>query len=477
MIGREWEKQELLRRYERKKAEFIAVYGRRRVGKTYLIDKTFEGKITFRHAGLSPADNEKTGELSRQLAQFYFTMQRYHVKAGHCPTSWMEAFYMLETWLEEMDDGSRQIVFLDELPWLDTPRSHFVSALESFWNNWGCHRDNLMLIVCGSASSWMIDRLINNHGGLYNRLTCQIRLSPFNLNECEQFFEENQVRLSRYDIAQAYMILGGIPYYLDYFDPGLSLPQNIDRILFSRSAMLKDEFNRLFTSIFNNPSTIIAIVRFLATRRSGYTRNEIADKLGFSSGGTLSNCLKSLVESDFVVRYVPFGRKKSEVCYMLTDPFCLFWIHFMEQPHKPDEHYWTKNQNAQKIVSWRGLAFENICFQHVDQIKKALDIYGVQTTQSAWIGSDEELGGTQIDLLLDREDRVLNMCEIKYHGGLFSVDKSYYQVLSTRRMILASKISPKKVIHHTLITTFGLLSNEYSGVFSNVITLDDLFAW
>ena len=175
--------------------------------------------------------------------------------------------------------------------------------------------------------------------------------------------------------------------------------------------MLKDEYDRLFTSIFNNPSTIKAIIRFLATRRSGYTRNEIADKLGFSSGGTLSNCLKSLVESDFVVRYVPFGRKKSEACYMLTDTFCLFWIHFMEQPHKPDERYWTKNQNAQKIVSWRGFAFENVCFRHIDQKKKALDIYGVQTTQSAWIGSDDELGGTQIDLLLDREDRVLNMCE------------------------------------------------------------------
>lgn len=153
MIGREWEKQELLCRYQRKKAEFIAVYGRFRAGKTFLIDKTFAGKITFRHAGLSPAPDAKTGEMSRQLKQFHFTMQSYGIRTAHCPASWMEAFFMLETWLEEIDDGSRQVVFLDELPWLDTPRSHFVSALESFWNNWGCHRDNLMLIVCGSSCS------------------------------------------------------------------------------------------------------------------------------------------------------------------------------------------------------------------------------------------------------------------------------------------------------------------------------------
>ena len=475
MIGREREKKELLRRYQRRKAEFIAVYGRRRVGKTFLIDKTFEGKITFRHAGLSPVDKEKSGELSRQLDQFYYTLQRYHVKADHCPQSWMEAFFMLETWLEEIDDGSRQVVFLDELPWLDTPRSHFISALESFWNNWGCHRDNLMLIVCGSASSWILDKLINNHGGLYNRLTCQMRLSPFSLKECELFFEDNQVRLSRYDIVQAYMILGGIPYYLDYFDPGLSLPQNIDQILFSRNAALKDEYDRLFLSIFSNPATIREIIRFLATRRSGYTRKEIAERLGFKSGGTLTNCLKSLVESDFAVKYVPFGMKKNETHYMLTDPFCLFWIHFMEQPHKPDGHYWTNNQNAQAIVSWRGTAFENICFRHVEQIKKALGIYGVQTTASAWIGKDEDLGTTQIDLLLDRDDHVVNACEIKYWGGLYTVSSAYYQTLLNRQMILASKIPPKKVVHQTLITTFGLTDNAYGNIFSNVITLDDLF--
>ena len=473
MVGRQNERKELLRRYQRNKPEFIAVYGRRRVGKTFLIDNTFENKITFRHAGLSPIDEQKSGEMSRQLEQFYYTLQRYHADVDHCPKDWLEAFFMLEMWLEKIDDGSRQIVFLDELPWLDTPRSHFKSALESFWNNWGCHRNNLMFIVCGSASSWILDNLINNHGGLYNRLTCQIKLTPFSLTECEQFLEENQVNISRYDIVQSYMILGGIPYYLDYFQPGLSMPQDIDKLFFSSNAFLKDEYNRLFSSVFSNPETMKSIISFLSTRREGYIRSEIADKLKFRSGGTLTNCLKSLIESDFITKYVPFG--KSIAYYKLTDPFCLFYLHFIEQPHKTDYHYWTNNHNSPSVNSWRGLAFENVCFKHIDQIKKALDIYAVHTTESAWIGQDDELGGAQIDMIIDRDDHVINLCEIKYLSGDFSVNNAYHRKLANHRSIIQKSISPKQVIHHTLITTYGPVQNEYSGVFSKVITIEDLF--
>ena len=473
MIGRVKERKELLRRYERNKPEFIAVYGRRRVGKTFLIDNTFEKRITFRHAGLSPIDDQKAGEMKRQLEQFYYSLQLYHADVDHCPKDWLEAFFMLETWLEKTNDGSRQVVFLDELPWLDTPRSHFKSALEGFWNNWGCHRNNLMLIVCGSASSWILDNLINNHGGLYNRLTCQIKLTPFTLLECEQFLRENQVNLSRYDIVQSYMILGGIPYYLDYFEPGLSMSQDIDKLFFTENAVLKDEYNRLFSSVFSNVETMKSIVSFLASRREGYNRTEIAEKLEFSSGGTLSKCLNSLIESDFITKYVPFGQ--GAAYYKLTDPFCLFYLHFMEKHRRIDYHYWTNNHNSSSVNSWRGLAFENVCFRHVDQIKKALDIYGVHTTYSAWLGYDEELGGAQVDLILDRDDHVLNMCEIKYLSGDFSVNAAYQRKLANRQLIIQKMISPRQVIHHTLITTYGLVQNEYSGIFSKVITLDDLF--
>ena len=473
MIGRQAEKKDLLRRYQRNKPEFIAIYGRRRVGKTFLVDNIFENRITFRHAGLSPLDDKKSGELSRQLEQFYYTLQRYKADIDHCPKDWLEAFFMLETWLEKIDDGTRQVVFLDELPWLDTPRSHFKTALESFWNNWGCHRNNLMFIVCGSASSWILDNLINNHGGLYNRLTCQIKLMPFTLSECEQFLEENQVHLSRYDIVQSYMILGGIPYYLDYFEPGFSISQNIDKVLFSNNAPLKDEYNRLFSSVFSNPETMKAIIAFLASRREGYTRSEIAEHLDFRTGGTLTKCLTGLIESDFITKYVPFGEGKSY--YKLTDPFCLFSLHFTERPHKTDYHYWSNNLNSPSTKSWRGLAFENVCFRHIEQIKKALDIYAVRTSHSAWIGHDSDLGGAQIDLILDRDDHVLNLCEIKYLSEDFTVTAAYQRKLANRQAIVQKKISPKQVIHHTLITTYGITQNEYAGVFSNILTLEDLF--
>ena len=476
MIGREQERKELQRRYQRNKAEFIVVYGRRRVGKTFLIDETFEGMITFRHAGMSPVEKNKKGELTRQLESFYYTLQRYQADEGKCPESWMEAFFLLEKWLEKTDRGDRQIVFLDELPWMDTPRSGFVSALENFWNNWGGHRKNLMLIVCGSASSWILDHLINNHGGLYNRITCRIKLSPFTLRECEQFYESISVRMTRYDIVQSYMILGGIPYYMDYFHEDSSFAQNIDRLFFAKQPVLQDEYDRLFTSSFSNPDTMKAIISLLNTRRTGYTRNEIAQKLDFTSGGTLSKCLKALVGSDYVSTYVPFGMKKGETYYKLTDAFCLFYLYFSERLGKPDYHYWLHHENTPAIIAWRGLAFENVCFQHIDQIKKALGIFAVCTSQSAWTVRGDDTDGTQIDLLIDRDDRVMNMCEIKFLSQEFSVGKSYHRILTHRRELLSEAVSPKTVVHSTLITTYGLKRNEYSGFFSSVVAMEDLFA-
>jgi AAA+ ATPase superfamily predicted ATPase len=476
MIGREKEVKELNKLYDRNRAELVAVYGRRRVGKTYLIDETFAGRITFRHAGLSPADEDAKGLLRAQLDHFYNSLILFGMEKSKKPDNWLDAFLLLEQFLQKIDDGSRQLVFLDELPWLDTPRSGFIRAFEGFWNNWGCHRKNLMVIVCGSANSWMMNSLINNHGGLYNRVTYEIKLSPFTLRECEAFFQANNIRLSRYDIAQSYMIFGGIPYYLGYFDGEYSLAQNVDRMIFARNAKLKDEFDRLYQSVFINPDTEKAIVTFLATRNAGYTRKEIADKLGMSDGGRLSRNLNALIASDFVVKYVPFGMGKREEHYKVVDPFCLFYLHFAREINCGSESFWQENVTAQPVVTWRGLAFEHVCFNHIPQIKKALGISGVITSASAWSKREDDHDGTQIDLLLTRNDNVLNMCEIKYYGGKFTVKKDDYLTLLGRQEILMGKVSPKMTIRSTLITTYGLTQNEYSGVFTNVIILDDLFA-
>lgn len=475
MVGRIQEIKELNRLYSGNKAELVAVYGRIRVGKTYLVDETFGDKITFRHAGLSPADEDAKGLLNLQLKHFYNSLELQGMEKCDKPNNWLDAFLLLEKFLQSKDDGNRQLVFLDELPWMDTPRSGFIRAFEAFWNTWGCHRKNLMVVVCGSANSWIQDKLLNNHGGLYNRVTYEIKLSPFNLKECEDFYKSNGVILSRYDIAQNYMVLGGIPYYMGYVNPGLSLAQNIDNMFFKKNAVFKDEYNRLFASVFVNPEAVKSIVQLLYTRNAGFTRKEIIEKLGIKDGGRLSSNLNALISSDFIIKYVPFGHGKREEHYKLTDPFCMFYLHFIWNRKKLSEKFWQQNVTSSFVSIWRGFAFENVCFNHIEQIKRSLGISGVITDASAWSKKDDDADGTQIDLLISRNDNVINMCEIKYYNGEFKVNKDYYLKLLNRQAILAENVSTRIAIHSTLITTFGLTTNEYSGAFTNVIVLDDLF--
>ncbi|MCQ2053566.1 MAG: AAA family ATPase, partial [archaeon] len=460
------------------KAQFVVVYGRRRVGKTFLIDEALQGCITFRHAGLSPlSDTGKKNLMPEQLLQFYHSLLLQGMKRSHVPSSWLEAFFMLETHLQQIDNGEKQVVFLDELPWMDTPRSGFITALESFWNSWACHRHNMMLVVSGSANSWVQDKLINNHGGLYGRLTYQIKLAPFSLKECERFYKMKQIKISRYDMVQCYMILGGIPYYLDFLESGLSLSQNIDNLLFSSQPKLWDEYSRLFASVFPEPDTIKAIVQLLGTRHSGFTRREIVEHLKIEDNGMFSDKLKALIASDFVERYVPFGDSVRNARYRLIDQFCIFSQHFVNNRKSIDENLWSHGQVSQSITSWRGFAFEEVCLRHIKQIKRALGIEGVASSQSAWtMRGDEDNDGTQIDLIISRKDDVVNLCEMKFLNNDFVVSKEYNRKMIFRENLLEGRLSRKSIIHSTLITTYGLKYNEYSGTFQNVITMDDLFA-
>ena len=475
MIGRQKEEEKLNEIFHSGKAEFVAVYGRRRVGKTFLVNETFKGRITFHHAGLSPIEIEGKGALAAQLSHFYTSLKYQGLEGEKRPETWFDAFYLLERLLDKKDDGSRQIVFIDEMPWLDTPRSSFVTAFEGFWNTWGCARSNLMLIVCGSANSWILDRLINNHGGLYGRVTHEIKLAPFTMKECKAFFESNEVRLSDYDIAQSYMVVGGIPYYLGFFRKGYSVAQSIDDMFFSKSSVLRDEFNRLFAAVFERPETVKQIVRFLFTRRCGYKRAEITKATGLKEGEKLSESLNALIASDFILKYVPFGHSKRDAYYKLVDPFCLFYLHFADNKDSLTSDFWKQNVSSQNVVSWRGLAFENLCFQHVTQIKEALGIRAVRTNESALIKRWGKKG-MQLDLLIVRDDNIINMCELKFYNKEFVVDKAYYKELLDRQGRLEEMIPPKMVVHQTLITTEGLKYNAYSTVFSNVITLEDILA-
>lgn len=478
MIGRNQEQKRLNELYNSDEAELVAVYGRRRVGKTYLINETFKGKFTFRHAGLSPVEmSDMQGEspLRKQLKHFYNSLLLHGMKKSRCPDNWLDAFLMLEMFLQKKDKGQRMIVFLDELPWMDTQKSGFITAFEGFWNTWACHHSNLMVIVCGSATSWITDELINNHGGLYGRVTCEIKLSPFTLKECENYLNHKKIRISKYDIVQSYMIVGGIPYYLKYFEKGLSLAQNVDQLFFGNNAYLKNEYERLFSSAFSNPEMIRSIVEFLGNKSIGYTRTEISEGTGYTKGGTLSNALNALEVSDFVVKYVPFSSKKKESYYKLVDPFCIFYQKFVKDQDGLIDSFWQKSVTSQSVVSWRGFAFENVCLNHISQIKDALKIGGVITKQTVWHKRPDDKDGTQIDLLIQRNDNIVNMCEMKYYSGEFASDKAYHSKIMERRSLIEERIPKGMVVHSTLITTYGLKYNDYSGDFDNVITIEELF--
>lgn len=475
IIGRKKEIAELQRYYHSNRAEFVAVYGRRRVGKTFLINEVFRDNMTFHHTGLSPYDRQHRVTLKDQLQNFYYSLVRHGMDGTTQPKSWMEAFFMLEQFLETADNGQRQVVFIDELPWMDTARSGFLTALEAFWNGWANMRHNLLLIVCGSATSWMLDNLINNKGGLYGRLTGELKLSAFTLKECEDFYISRGIKMSRYNATQAYMILGGIPFYMNFFNPAYSLAQNVDELFFKRRAKLGDEFNRLFNSTFDNADDSMRVVRLLATRHAGFMRSEIAIKLGLNANGNLTRLLQALIGSDFVVKYMPFGVAKHEEYYKLVDPFCWFWLHFKEHKHITEEDYWVHHLKEGDIAAWRGIAFEEVCLQHITQIKQALGISGVSSRESAYVvKGTPETEGMQIDLIIERADDVANICEMKFYKQPFSITKEYAQTL-VARLHKMEELFPSLTFHLTYVGG-NLLHNEYSDVFTSTVTLDDLFS-
>lgn len=476
IIGRKTEIAELERLYRSDRAEFVAVYGRRRVGKTFLIKQLFKGRITFQHTGVSPVDqNGDKNRMKTQLESFYFSMLNHGLEGFKKPKSWLEAFYQLEQLLDILDDGSRQIVFLDELPWMDTPRSGFLSAFENFWNGWCSGRDNIMLVVCGSATSWILGNLSRNRGGLYGRLTDEIKLMPFTLKECEEYFEAEGISLSRYDIVQSQMVFGGIPYYLSFFKKGESFEQNTNRILFGFNPKLKDEFNRLFNAIFGNHEDCKKIIRLLATRHCGFTREEISKATGLPLGGGLSATLAALSESDFIMRYVPYGQPDKVEHYKLIDNFCLFWLKYVE-PHRSDSEFMTDNITTDVMHSWKGVAFEEVCWQHGTQIKRALEIGGVKSSMSAWrVKGDDENDGAQIDLLIKRADNVVNLCEMKFTAGEYIVSKEEESKLRHRIDMLSKTLSRRQTIHLTMITTYGVSYGKHSGIVQKQVVLDDLF--
>ena len=469
LIGRNEERRELLELLEKDESQFCAVYGRRRVGKTYLIKETFENHFAFYHTGVANADKKE------QLTEFRESLRRAGLKRCKMPRTWFEAFHLLEAVLEQSPDR-KKVVFLDELPWMDTPKSQFVSALEHFWNGWANMRNDIVLIVCGSATSWIIKKIIRDHGGLHNRLTDQIYLRPFCLGECEQYAQSLQISLTRKDLTEAYMILGGIPYYWSLLRRGESLSQNIDRLFFSENGRLSHEFEALYDSLFKKPTPYISIVTTLATKKAGMTRKELLENTGLDDNAVFIRTLEELEQCNFIRKYQILGKKQRDAIYQLMDNFTLFYFRYLTSNIKKDNHFWSNNLSSQLHSSWAGLAFERVCLWHLPQIKEALGIGGVVSTAQSWhTETTKEHDGAQIDLLIDRNDGVINLCEMKFSNDTYQIDSEEDKNLRRRKSVFQQVTKTRKAIHTTMITTYGVAHNAYWNNIQSEVKMDDLF--
>ena len=468
MIGRTKEIEELNRLYESDESEFVAVYGRRRVGKTYLVRETFSDRFAFHHTGLPNATKHQ------QLVHFKESLAAAGARVK-TPRNWFEAFHALRE-VVARSAFRRKVVFIDELPWMDTAKSDFLMALETFWNEWASARKDIVLIVCGSAAAWMVKNLFRNRGGLHNRVTARICLQPFTLGECEMFAAERGLGMSRADIAECYMALGGIPYYWRYLARGMSLAQNLDRLCFAVDAPLKGEFDELYSSLFRDAISYKKVVAALAKKKIGMTRLELIETLDISTTGRLSESLKTLEASGFIRSYRSYGAKKKNAIYQLTDPFTLFHFRFLETP-STDEHFWSSTLSSPAQAAWRGLAFERLCLLHLSQVRRALGVGSIHVEAYGWSFKGDETypDGVQIDLVLERADNVINICEMKYSANVYAIDKAYDSALGRKIATFAGVTGTRKAIHLTLVTANGLLRNQYSGRVQSEVVLADLF--
>lgn len=472
LIGRKKEQKLLTDAFYNSESDFIAVYGRRRVGKTYLIRETFEGKFAFQHSGLAK------GNKSDQLAAFRNSLIRQSGQLFPVFKSWLDAFFALESWIDSLPEG-KKVIFLDELSWMDTHRSKFLEGLEYFWNSYASARKDILLIVCGSATSWIINKLFRNHGGLHNRVTGSIRLQQFNLSECREYSSYLGMEMTDSEIIDSYMILGGIPFYWKQLNPSLSLAQNIDTLFFNRKGNgLVDEFNSLYSSIYNNPGPYMRIVDALAGKRKGLTRNELVETLKIRSNGDLSHQLDELEWCGFIRKYSGFKKKAKDALFQLIDNFSIFYYNFMRDGNNTDEHFWTNSIGTPAFNTWTGLSFETVCLEHIAQIKSALGIAGVSSNIYSLITEENPEKGIekcQIDLLIDRRDKVVNLCEMKYSNDSYVINADEETKLRNRKSNFLLASESKKAVHITLITPFGVKRNKHSGIAQQVITLEDLF--
>ncbi len=468
IIGRKSEQATLKECLESNRPEFVAVYGRRRIGKTFLIKQFFKNKFDFYLTGIYDSNT------SEMLTLFNIQLMKYSGKNWPMPKNWIQAFNQLESYLSSLRK-KKVIVFIDELPWLDTPRSRFIRALEYFWNSWGDSQPKLKFIVCGSATTWMVDKLLGDKGGLHNRVSRRLYLAPFNLHDTENMLRSNGIKWNRHQITECYMIMGGTPFYLEKINRTQSLHQNVDRLFFHQDGELREEYEFLFRSLFKDSTIYKRIVELLAEKSIGMTRDEIISALKISDGGKLTEALKNLIRCDFIREYKSFGKKERDRLYQLCDLFTLFFINQVKDYHTEGEGFWLSKVNTPSINSWSGYAFEQVCLHHIKQIKEALGIAGVATEISSWIGMEDGKKIAQIDLVIDRKDETINLCEMKFSREEYDITPSYLNKMVNRMGAFRSSTKTKKALYMTMVTVNGVKRNAQWSEIQNEVTADQLF--
>ncbi len=466
IAGRKPEIALLLSLLQKNEAEFLAIYGRRRVGKTFLIRQVYKQQIVFECSGL----HKKS--FKQQLENFWLTLQEFANDASLPPQTWLQAFAQLKSYLNTLKSVKKKVIFLDEIPWFETPRSGFLAALDNFWNQYCSKRDDIILVICGSAASWIIKKVINNKGGLHNRITSHIRLVPFTLQETKEFLEMNNIQLTLKDITQLYMCIGGIPFYLRNVQAGKSIPQILDDLLFLPQASLKNEFSNLYASLFKNNELHEQIIAALATRSKGLSRSEIIEHTGINSGGGLSILLRELMECGFITQIFPIYDKKDHTLYRLVDEYSLFYFKFLKSNKLKTS--WTQISAKSAYKIWQGFAFENVCLKHTQPIKVALGISGIITNEYSWTYRGDK--GAQIDLIIDRSDNCINLFELKFHHSAFEISKDYAEKLQNKIHIFKTQTQTKKNVFFTFLTAFGVKQNKYYlNIAANQFTIETLF--
>lgn len=465
IVSREPEKIILNSMLKSGRPEFLAIYGRRRVGKTFLINEYFKKKkcAYFKITG------QQKGAYKTQLKHFADSVQNlleleFEIKP---PDNWDDAFRDLTKHIKKIREPV--ILFFDELPWLVTSRSGLLPAMFYQWNTEWVYMNNVKLVVCGSATSWMLKNIVHGKGGKHSRLTQRINLQPFSLSESKQFLRHKRIKLDDYQLTTLYMALGGIPKYLELVNPGESATQAIDRICFE--GLLLDEFDDLFDSLFKQPEYYEAVIRYLAEHPSGVSYNELAKAVKQSSGGVFTGRLYELAQTSFIQEFTPYGMK-TKPYYRISDEYSFFyltWIYGKKTAIQHVTRYWSKQSKTQAAISWKGNTFEIVCLKHITEIIKILDLGDYVTWVGGWRyvpsasnNTSNNEKGAQIDLLIERSDNAITLCEIKFYSDQFSISKDYAKKLKDKIQVFRERTKTKKQIFLCLITSHGMKPNKYS---------------